>query len=247
MKDGYKYENGLVKVVDYNENNVRTFETRDYRDNINEILMTENEIEHLQSKKNYYCEQKSKIKRKIDAYNSDIALWVGMYVIFFIFGCMLSLAVFLESLSIIHIIIVGLISAGVFRLQTLPSRKEIGKLDKQLQGVESILQGIEEKLEDNIVLMRNLENDTRRDKEEEAKKSIEYKQLGCVEKLNKVDEYLDLWYNAGFYQSDISYCERKETLDTYLASQYCEEDAKTMKKIISRRKKIRKNEDRNED
>lgn len=247
MKDGYKYENGLVKVVDYNENNVRTFETRDYRDNINELLMTENEIEHLQSKKNYYCEQKARINKKLDAFVSDVALWVGMYVIFFILGWMLSLALFFENLSIIHITIVGLICRGGFCLSSSSSRKEISKLDKQLQGVESILQGIEEKLEDNIVLMRNLENDTRREKEEEVKKSTEYKQLGCVEKLNEVDEYLDLWYDAGFNESDISYYEREETLDTYLASQYCEEDAKTMKKIISRRKKIRKNEERNVD
>ena len=233
MKDGYKYENGLVKVVDYNENNVMTFETRDYRDNINELLMTENQIEYLQSKKNYYCEQKSRIKRKIDACISNIVLWVAKFAIFFILGCMVSLATFLESLSIIHIAIVGLISAGGFGLCSSISRKELGKLDNQLQGVDSILQGIEEKLEDNKVLIRRLENDTRREKEEEAKKSSEYKQLECVEKLNEIDGYLYLWYDAGFYESDILYCESEETLDTYLTRQYCEEDAKTMKYIIS--------------
>lgn len=246
MKDGYKYENGLVKVVDYNENNVRTFETRDYRDNINEILMTENEIEHLQSKKNYYCEQKSRIEKKLEDLTFKIfrcGMWFAGVFLF----CSMWCPLLFQNNLIFSFIVLGGISASGFGLCSASNITKLSKLNKKLQGVESILQGVEDKLEDNKVLMRRLENDTRREKEEEAKKSCEYKQLRYVNKLNEIDEYLDLWYNAGFYQSDISCCEREETLDIYLDKKYGAENVKTMKKIISKRKKIKKNQDRHVD
>ena len=115
MKDGYKYENGLVKVVDYNENNVRTFETRDYRDNINEILMTENEIEHLQSKKNYYCEQKSRIEKKLEDLTFKIfrcGMWFAGVFLF----CSMWCPLLFQNNLIFSFIVLGGISASGFGL-----------------------------------------------------------------------------------------------------------------------------------
>ena len=52
MKDGYRYQDGKVFVTDYSNGMERDVQIRHYQDNIEEILITENVLEKLNSEYN---------------------------------------------------------------------------------------------------------------------------------------------------------------------------------------------------
>ena len=47
MRESYKYENGKVKIIDYDFDENRKIIEKEYQDNIEDILDVENEIEYL--------------------------------------------------------------------------------------------------------------------------------------------------------------------------------------------------------
>lgn len=51
MKESYKYENGKVKIIDYDFDDNRKIIEKEYQDNIEDILDLENEIEYIEFNK----------------------------------------------------------------------------------------------------------------------------------------------------------------------------------------------------
>lgn len=234
MIDGYKYEDGVVKIVEYDNANIRTTKERDYQDNIEELLMAENILEHLQEAKDFY----SSMRGHYDAEGTDrtekILACVIMGIVVTIIGGGIC-SVFIGPMGFV---ILGLCSIAAFGSIAYFEVKKMDKLFQRIDGVENVLQEIEEKLEENKIIRRRLENDNRRERIQKVNAlSSEYKQLGYVEELRKLDEYLSLCYDAGAYEDDFSLYEKRGILDGQLVDGYGEEGAKTMKKIMSSRNK----------
>ena len=66
MKDGYRYKDGKIIVSDYNaiNGNVRTEMEREYQDNIEKVLITENIIEYFEPLKNEVKEKLTDLENK---------------------------------------------------------------------------------------------------------------------------------------------------------------------------------------
>lgn len=56
MKECYKYDDGILEIIDYDDDYKKTTIKREYQDNIEDILCLENEIEHLEMNKKLLLE-----------------------------------------------------------------------------------------------------------------------------------------------------------------------------------------------
>ena len=65
MKESYKYEDGIVKIVDYDNDDNKKIIKREYQDNIEDILIIENEIEELENNKEAVLEDANDYNDKI--------------------------------------------------------------------------------------------------------------------------------------------------------------------------------------
>lgn len=235
MKDGYRYQDGKVIVSDYSSDKIRTEEKREYQDNIDEILITENIVEYLDDLEDDMMEDVEEIGNKIDVcYLEIIGNVIGMISLFIVLGIFLNLVI---SNSIISIIISSLLSGGYYGLKKIsPILKKLDEYKKDKNGLDLKLKGIEEEIIENEAKLVILEIDDKRDKEEEVKNNNEYKQLDYVDKLQEVEDYLDLWYQAGKNEEEYLEYLDQGILDEELGKIFEQEDRTVLKRVLTNKK-----------
>lgn len=204
MKDGYRYEDGKVFVTDYSNGNERKIEIRHYQDNIDEILITENVLEKLNSEYN----------KMIDIYNEDninlqglksaipmAFLCVLMGTI--IFGGLISL-LFTSWLPLF--LIFAILLGVVYKFSIINIIEEIKELKKTLNGYDFTIESMEKEIEKQMKKLKELEDNITREKidnDNEDKNKIqrgEYIQLDYVGRLKELREYLSACYAVGCLQ-----------------------------------------------
>lgn len=239
MKDGYRYIDGKIEITDYSDNGIRELEHRHYQDNIEEILITENTIEELQKRKDEKKKSIVETKNKLLECKGLIpALWFCIFAITLIFGG--GISVILNLLLAINNWITIICSFFIIRLifnKTVisPLKEEIKILYRVINGEELTLEEIKEELSKNKELLKALKDNMTRDKEDEIKNDTSYKQLNYVEKLEQLNEELDLCYCVGFYENEMIEKYKNNTLDELEEKGIEKKQIKTLKRILEKR------------
>jgi len=204
MKDGYRYQDGKVFVTDYSNGNERKIEIRHYQDNIEEILITENVLEKLNSEYN----------KMIDIYNEDNINLQGLKsAIPMAFLCVLmGTVIFGGLISLLFtswlplFLIFAILLGVVYKFSIINIIEEIKELKKTLNGYDFTIESMEKEIEKQMKKLKELEDNITREKidnDNEDKNRIqsgEYIQLDYVDRLKELREYLSACYAVGCLQ-----------------------------------------------
>lgn len=242
MKDGYiYYPNGKVIISDDNENeDKRVYKEdekisdnvymRDYQDNIDEILVTENMIEELDSR---YI---NTLKR-IEIGKKELKNHKHIAKIFVIFNTVLLLMMpsLLATHGLISAIIGLLVSNSVFALSTLiveviskhTEKKELNANQIVLDKITEELKGYEKKLS-------QLKKNKTKNNEEQMKKSI-YKKVDYIKQLEELKKQLVLFYNIGYDENKLERFYNKDVLEEKLGREYTEEEINNIKTYFKKK------------
>lgn len=204
MKDGYRYEDGKVFVTDYSNGNERKIEIRHYQDNIDEILITENVLEKLNSEYRMVNEIYEEDLNKMENLKSTIGAafaCVGMVTLFV--GGLISL---LSSSWLPLFLIFAILLGVVYKFSIINIIEEIKELKKTLNGYDFTIESMEKEIEKQMKKLKELEDNITREKidnDNEDKNRIqrgEYIQLDYVGRLKELREYLSACYAVGCLQ-----------------------------------------------
>ena len=230
MKDGYKYRDGKVIVVDYDQWNTKREEERKYQDNIEELLMAENVRDYLIDYENKVNISIEKNNREIKEWKSERALRI--VVMFFV---TILVGMIVGTITSILFIVSALICSVITIKLVTSCNKIIKKYEKEIAGFNLTLEGIGEELEKNKINLRKLINDDRVDCENI--KGRNYVQLNYVEELKKLKDYLQLWYVVGEDEEKLLRYDKRDKLYTKLEKDFEQEDIKTLRRILNRNKR----------
>lgn len=222
MKDGYRYKcifdgylckNGKIIVSDYNpiNGNVRTEIEREYQDNIEKILITENIIEYFESLKNKEREKLTELKNK--KYSLEAGILIGIIPTLFIGICVAGVIsgllkvglhlcgiidlVKLSSITKLAVLISGCGTLTHYLKKTIkPAKEEIKELSKEICISEFTLKEINEELDKQYELVEKLNNDKRKDNEQSLaydslKWTDDYIRLDYVKEISNIES--NLW------------------------------------------------------
>ena len=207
MKDGYRYQDGKVFVTDYSNGMERDVQIRHYQDNIEEILITENILEKLNSEYN----------KLIDIYNQEVynleneksiipMAFLCILMITFLFGGVLSLLLFMVGIKpLITLILFFITSLGLtYKFSIKGVIEEVKEMKRILKSYDFTIESIEKEIDKQQDKLKKLEDNITRDKlDTEDMNRVqrgEYIQIDYVDKLRELREYLGLCYAVGYLQ-----------------------------------------------
>lgn len=242
MIDGYKFRDGKVIVVDYDENNVKTEIERKYQDNIGELLVAEVINDHLNGLKDEVIGDIHTKEESIKDCKNDMVPLIGtiLYGTFGV-GSLLGIGI-LGSFGLNTMFSFGLTFLGICIVLcstlVVPKVIKIKNLNKEIKVLNVTLEGIEEEIKKNQKELRRLENDDKVLKEDI---SCDYVQLDCEDKLEEIDNNLKLWHYVGVNEEDCLYWHKQDVLDEVLVEDkvLTLDDVKTLKRIVASRVKKR--------
>lgn len=200
MKDGYRYVNGKVFVTDYSNGNEREIEIRHYQDNIEEILITENILEKLNSEYIKVNEIYKEGTKKLDYLKSTMRdAFMCVFLMTFLFGGLISLLLS----SWISLFLFFIVLLGIFYKVIIKHVMEnIKELRNKLKGYKLTIGVIEKEKEKQMGKLKELKENITRKKIDNNSENIiqsgEYIQLDYVGKLKELREYLCSCYAVGY-------------------------------------------------
>ena len=213
MKDGYRYKNGKIIVSDYNEENrnVRKEIEREYQDNIENVLVTENIIEYFEPLKE---EEELKLDElETKKFSFELGIFLAIIPTLFIGICIagvisallkfsLHLCGVLELVKLSSITKLAVLISGTgtiihyLKKVVNPTKEEINKLSKEISISEFTLKEINKELDKQYELLEKLNNDKRKDDEQSLasdslKWTDDYIRLDYVKEISKIES--NLW------------------------------------------------------
>lgn len=198
--------NGLTIVEDEKGNKKQI----DNCDNLSEILIQENIIEHLKKNKeelvaripeqqkdlkNWYKEYKS---LKIFAPVISVAASIFMYFFAYMFEFSniilsnlgnLSLSMFISAISF-------LVTSGIISIVGLSIKNTIKTEEKELKGNEKQYEYITKELSKQKELLEKLHNEKEKTQTNDSHE-LEITKINDKDKLNSLEYYMNLYYNLG--------------------------------------------------
>lgn len=211
MKDGYKYKDGKIIVSNYDSDNgnLRQEIEREYQDNIEDVLITENVIE-------YFNNLKEDVKIDLEDKNisilaNKITMYIKVFIAIFISSasagvlsaiikvCLLLSGnlpmLSIDIIKLLAIIICSSITIPVYIKKVVkPAINSIKTLKKEVETLKLTIKEIEEEISRQEKLVENLNSDKRKDNKESLAYDskcnwvTDYIRLDYVNKINELEE-----------------------------------------------------------
>lgn len=222
MKDSYKVlEDGTVEVIDYNDKKQKNIYTYEYQDNIEEILKEENNKEYLEYKKKRINHQIKSNNVALNRNKKISKLWIGSVILLeILFGytfSLLKVGTFIGELNMLSF--APVIFGTIMSIPVLSSTFiGINKFKKENRGFKVELEELERQLKLTKDKINTLLNDKTKCNQE-MKKNKDYKKISKDE-LNKIINYLNSYYVAGYYEKEFYNCYKNGNLEKQLGDDF---------------------------
>ena len=249
MNQQYIDNNDLTIVIDENGN--RTI--REHKENIEELLIQENLIEALESKKDKIKNElnKMKVKEHYLPITPFLAETISIFLLY------LAFLIISDNANIIETIITGFnqnnIIANITLITVIPitlgiyidsDYRRYKDKKNHKKGLEKKLEKLEEKIKEEREYLNSLNNE----KEKEYLNSLNNKNnsnkatITRVNDTNQImlnlDELLDLYYQIGMNEEEYLKYYQTQTLPNKLKGSYTPEEIKEINNYFEAQKKL---------
>lgn len=236
MKEYYEYNNGNYKVTDI-KNVTKTEEIYPLKNNIEEILITENLIEDLEKRQDEILESYKTEWNKYIKDNNRIFSLVALKFLIIALICMAVIGLipsFIPKLTIS--ILMSLILSGTTAYNGYKKiKKSSNNYNKILNGKKLEMNKVNKLLNEKTIYLESIIKD--KSKVNVEKIPTDQMKVNYKEQLKNLKNYLELYYLIGYNEKEYENYYNQGSIDEQLKNKYTQETRQLIKKYFEDKKK----------